>query len=298
MYRADLSFASVSGPTGMVIEGLVDCDVLSSPTDPWFGWEGGRGVDADDWLLHPEFLENHRIRFSVGAFLVRGGPLRERVVLIDAGNGPVGDGFLPDGRLPDALRSRGVAPGDVTDVLLTHLHYDHTGWLGVAGSAFFANATIHMHADDLSYFTDPTSPGLSAELTPARLAVVSDRIATFTSEFVAVPGINAVPAPGHTPGSTVFVASDGAMRVVFLGDTVHCPVQLIDGEWGVLGDVDPVLAARTRESVVREISGDGSASSMLVAGAHFPGLALGRLIRTQVSRRWTVGSGGAIPLSS
>jgi glyoxylase-like metal-dependent hydrolase (beta-lactamase superfamily II) len=272
----------------MEIVGLVDCEVLSPPNDPWFEWEGGRGVEPADWSLHPEFLEQDRLRFSVGAFLVRGGPLGERVVLIDAGNGPVSDGFLPDGRLPDALCEHGVDPADVTDVLLTHLHYDHTGWLAVDGAVFFANATIHMHADDVAHFTDPASSGTSARVTPTRLDVVANRIATFTGERVLVPGINAVPAPGHTPGSTVFVASDGGTRVVFLGDAVHCPVQLVDSEWAVLGDVDPVLAARTRESLVREIAGDGGSSSTLVAGAHFPGLALGRLIGTEVPRRWSV----------
>ena len=272
----------------MQIVGIVDCEVLSAPNDPWFGWEGGRGVNPDDWSRHPELLDGDRLRFSVGAFLVRGGPLGDRVVLIDAGNGPVGDGFLPDGRLPEALRGHGVEPADVTDVLLTHLHHDHTGWLGVDGSVFFPRATIHMHADDVAYFTDPTSTGMSAEVTPTRLAVVADRIATFTGACVPVPGINAVSAPGHTPGSTVFVASDGITRVVFLGDTVHCPVQLVDSEWAVLGDVDAALAARTRESLVREIAGDGGSSSTLVAGAHFPGLALGRLVGTKVPRRWTV----------
>ncbi len=272
----------------MQIVGLVDCEVLSAPNDPWFEWEGGRGTEADDWSRHPEFLEHGRLRFSVGAFLVRGGPLRERVVLIDAGNGPIGDGFLPDGLLPEALRANGVEPGDVTDVLLTHLHHDHTGWLGLDASPFFPNATIRMHAKDVAHFTDAMSVGLSAEVTPSRLAVVADRVETFTDACVPVPGINAVPAPGHTPGSTVFVASDGTQRVVFLGDTVHCPVQLVDSEWAVLGDVDPALALRTRESLVREIAGDGSASSTLVAGAHFPGLVLGRLIGTHVPRRWTV----------
>ncbi len=286
--RLGVACRFVGFKTGMQIVGLVDCEVLAAPDDPWFEWEGGRGVDPDDWSLHPEFLEETRLRFSVGAFLVRGGRLGERVVLIDAGNGPVGDGFLPDGRLPEALRGHGVEPGDVTDVLLTHLHYDHTGWLGVDGSVFFPNATIHVHADDVAHFTDPTSIGTSAAVTPARLAVLADRVATFSGDCLPVPGVNALPAPGHTPGSTVFVASDGVTRVVFLGDTVHCPVQLVDSEWAVLGDVDPILAARTRESLVREVAGEGGASDPLVAGAHFPGLVLGRLIASEVPRRWTV----------
>jgi glyoxylase-like metal-dependent hydrolase (beta-lactamase superfamily II) len=119
-------------------------------------------------------------------------------------------------------------------------------------------------------------------VTPTRLSAIADHLVVLDGPGIPVPGISAVPAPGHTPGSTVYVASEGTARVVFLGDVVHCPVQLLDAEWAVLGDVDPRLAARTRERVVRELEGAD------VAGAHFPGLALGRLIRSEVARRWTV----------
>ena len=39
---------------------------------------------------------------------------------------------------------------------------------------------------------------------------------------------------------------------MFLGDLVHCPVQLEDDEWAALFDVDPVLAKRTRNALARE----------------------------------------------
>lgn len=266
----------------MHVDGIIDCEVLSAPNDPWFEWEGGRGVDPADWARHPELLVGERLRFSFGGFLLRGGALRDRVVLVDVGNGPVSDGFIPAGSLLDALHRHGVAPADVTDVLLTHLHYDHTGWLAVDGDPVFAAATIHLHADDLAYFTDPLTPGRSAELTPARVDAVASHVSTFAGDCTPVPGIRAVTAPGHTPGSTVFVADGDGERVVLLGDVVHCPVQLVDAEWAVLGDVDATLAARSREAIAREMEG------AWVGGAHFPGLELGRLIRTEVQRRWLV----------
>lgn len=268
----------------MEVSGVLDCEVHASPTDRWFEWEGGRGGQPLDWLVYPEIhtemASSGTIQFSFGGFLVRGGPVGDRVVLIDCGNGPQGDSFIPPGHLLESLRVLSVAPGDITDVLLTHLHYDHTGWLAVDDRPMFPNATVHVHERDVDYFTNADTPGQSARVTKQRLAAVSSRLSLFAGDGVIVPGVNAVMAPGHTPGSTVFVASDGDQRVVFLGDTVHCPVQLVDDEWAVLGDVNPVLARQTRENLERELEG------ATIAGAHFPGLRLGRLVESAVDRTW------------
>jgi glyoxylase-like metal-dependent hydrolase (beta-lactamase superfamily II) len=266
----------------MQIEGVVDCEVTSAPNHPWYEWEGGRGTSPDDWLLHPELLVDSELRFSFGGYLIRGGPLGDRVVLVDCGNGPYGDEFIPAGHMLTELRSKGVEVDDVTDILLTHLHYDHTGWLSVDNRPVFPNAEIHVAEADVAHFTDPGTKGLSGELTPQRLRSVESHLRPFTGRTTLAPGITAVPAPGHTPGSTVFVASSGTSRVVFLGDVVHCPVQLVDTEWAVLGDIDPALALRTRRSVEAEFEGAE------LAGAHFPGLSLGRVIRTEVPPRWSL----------
>lgn len=266
----------------MQIEGVVDCEVTSTPNHPWFEWEGGRGSAPDDWALHPELLVGSKLRFSFGGYLLRGGPLQGRIVLIDCGNGPSGDDFIPPGHMLTDLRAKGVGVSDVTDIMLTHLHYDHTGWLAVDGEPVFPNATIHLANADIEHFTNPHSEGLSAEVTPARLRAVDSHLRPFDGTTTLAPGITAIPAPGHTPGSTVFVASDATSRVVILGDVVHCPVQLVDEEWAVLGDVDPELALRTRRNLEREFNGD------TLAGAHFPGLSMGRVIRTDVARTWTI----------
>lgn len=91
-----------------------------------------------------------------------------------------------------------------------------------------------------------------------------------------------MPTPGHTPGHTALVVSDGAERVLLLGDAVHCPVELEQAEWDGLGDVDPELAKRTREALAREIEGDDAP----VGAAHFPGLRFGRLLVAEGKRRW------------
>jgi len=76
--------------------------------------------------------EKNRIRLATRALLARG---HGRRVLVDVG---VGDTLGPKlaaiyrvgeegGSLERSLAALGLAPGDVTDVVLTHLHFDHAG---------------------------------------------------------------------------------------------------------------------------------------------------------------------------
>jgi hypothetical protein len=81
--------------------------------------------------------------------------------------------------------------------------------------------------------------------------------------------------------SSIVVLSDGGERALLLGDVAHCPIELTDIEWAGLADVDPALAARTREALAREVEGDGA----LVGAAHFPGLRFGRLLDDQHQHR-------------
>ena len=82
----------------------------------------------------------------------------------------------------------------------------------------------------------------------------------------------------------IVVSSDND-RAMMLGDVVHCPVQLVADEWAGMFDVDPVLAKRTRNALAQELDGDANA---VMAGAHFPGMHFGRLIKGEGRRHWVV----------
>jgi glyoxylase-like metal-dependent hydrolase (beta-lactamase superfamily II) len=289
-----------------------------------------RGVPAtgfpnrspEDWEPYREHLSaDGGLVSQIGGFLVRSG---DRVVLVDAGGGPVGEkgtahgdlreqlagqfrakGLTGDavyaavdlalgttmthGQLPASLEAEGLRPQDVTDVVFTHLHSDHIGWASDAGHPYFTNATYHCSRADLDYFHGPDVDEafsmmvwgtLSAK---DRLAPVLDRLVPFDEDGPLVPGVDVQRAPGHTPGSTVVVLSSGKHRALVLGDMVHCPVELQDGDWQCIGDVDPVLAARTKAAYLREMA-DGT---VLGAGSHFPGLRFGRLLQGESRTGWT-----------
>ncbi len=111
---------------------------------------------AVDPVAHPELFGRAEAAWlPIGCFLIRAG---HRVVLVDAGLGPelqeLTDGMrLVGGQLPTGLRAVGVGSSDVTDVVCTHFHSDHVGWLFDADSRpVFPAATIWYGAADWDHF--------------------------------------------------------------------------------------------------------------------------------------------------
>jgi glyoxylase-like metal-dependent hydrolase (beta-lactamase superfamily II) len=225
----------------------------------------------------------------MGAFLVRSG---DTVALVDSGLGDATVMGVVGGRMLDNLAALGVSPGDVTDVIYTHLHTDHIGWSTANGSPMFPGATHRCAAAEWQHFmvdtkdVDEVYPGSVNAPRNAfhHLNPVLERFETFDGDGPLLPGIDVLAAPGHTPGSTVVVLSSGTERAMLLGDAVHCPVQLLDSEWGALFDLDPVLARKTRNALAAELED----SNTRVGFSHVPHLQPGRVVSAQGRRRWVV----------
>jgi glyoxylase-like metal-dependent hydrolase (beta-lactamase superfamily II) len=249
--------------------------VYAASTPPVPGSAGRHGSGAEDWadfqhLLTPEGM----LEITFGGFLVRAAA--DRLVLVDTGVGPQAGG-LNGGSLLESLAVTNHRPDDVTDVIFTHLHRDHTGFATQDGHPTFPNATYRCDVRDWDYFYG------SDEKITRNLSAIVDRLETWDSDGTIAPGVDVRPMPGHTPGSTVVVLSSGEQRAMLLGDVVHCPVELIDDEWAGLADVDPVKALQVRNALARELE----SGQILAASGHFPGLQFGRLWRTESTRQWT-----------
>jgi glyoxylase-like metal-dependent hydrolase (beta-lactamase superfamily II) len=222
-----------------------------------------------DRVPHAQWLTpDGLLPVQMGAYLVRSG---DRCVLVDAGAG--------QGQLLESLAGRGVQPSDVTDVVLTHLHFDHIGWASDGVRATFPNATYRCDRRDWQHFVVEENDEYMRDAVGAmppkdRLAPVVDQLELYEGDTSLAAGVDLRSAPGHTPGSTVVVLSSGEDRAMLLGDVVHCPAELLSDDWAMLADVDPRAAARTREALARELEGTGT----LVGAAHFPGLRMGRLL--------------------
>lgn len=161
---------------------------------------------------------------------------QERTGLVDVG------GFGQRLLLLDRLDELGLQPADVTDVLLSHSHYDHAiNWVA------FDNARIVIGKDEMKWALEqPAGRTYVPELyvqalqRSPRLDAVSDRAEVF-------PGITAHATPGHTPGSLVYVLQAGERDVVFTGDACKNRAELVSRTADMT--YDSAVTRKTIESI-------------------------------------------------
>jgi glyoxylase-like metal-dependent hydrolase (beta-lactamase superfamily II) len=219
-------------------------------------------------------------RFRCRCFLIEGS---EGAILVDLGSGPEGSAVHQEtglaGTLLEDLAVHGISPSDVSDVILTHAHSDHTGWCSVAAAGGYAptfpNARYHLHPADVAMAREIETEDDRVwwEQVFAPLEARGQLVATEADAEIA-PGVRTVHTPGHTPGHRVVVVGSGRDQVVVAGDLLHFTHQLEDAEWLSPFDEDPATALRTRLAMLDQIEREGGT----LATAHLP-IAFARLAR-------------------
>ncbi|MFC0386920.1 MBL fold metallo-hydrolase [Muricoccus vinaceus] len=140
-----------------------------------------------------------------------------RIAVLDTG------AFGARRRLLAQMRALGIEPGDVTDLLLTHLHYDHCmNW------PMFPRATIHAGEAELEMaLALPDGDPLYPEFTIRELAR-HPRLRRLRDGETGLPGITCFTAPGHTMHHLVFVLA-GDPPVIFSADVAKNRAELATG---------------------------------------------------------------------
>jgi glyoxylase-like metal-dependent hydrolase (beta-lactamase superfamily II) len=139
-----------------------------------------------------------------------------RVVLIDVGS------FAQRQPLLDGLAARAMTPADVTDVLLTHSHWDHSvNWV------MFPRARVLIDSGELDWsLQEPWGTTPVPELYVRELAG-SAQTSRIGAGSEVLPGITAQAAPGHTPGHLVFVLKGDDHDVIFTGDAAKNRAEIL-----------------------------------------------------------------------
>lgn len=145
--------------------------------------------------------------------LLRG---HDRVVLIDTGS------FNVRRLLIDKLAACGLRPDDVTDVLLSHAHWDHmVNW------TMFQHARIAIGAEELeASLAVPWGTTPIPELYVERLAGWP-RLARLAPDVQVLPGIWSMAAPGHTPGHLAYLLRGPENDILFTGDAAKNRAELL-----------------------------------------------------------------------
>lgn len=228
---------------------------------------GGTAAPGGEEKAAPGGLGRTLSQWPLNCFLLRG---PTGLTLVDAGCGSAwGEGF---GGARAALGRLGLAPEAIDHVLLTHLHSDHGLGLFEGEAAYFPRAEILLPRAELAFFTDtaerdrlPAARQGGFALAARLQRLYAGRLRP-TGPGAVLPGIEALPLPGHTPGHTGYLLGD----LLLWGDALHmAELQAADPDIGLACDLDldPQAGATTRHTLLRRCAAEG----WVVAGGHIEG---------------------------
>jgi glyoxylase-like metal-dependent hydrolase (beta-lactamase superfamily II) len=169
--------------------------------------------------------ENEKVDIAMVVWLIRGGG---RNVLFDSGfhrekwlkEFP---GFADYLRPDEAVRLAGVSPEDVTDVVISHAHWDHMG-----GIDLFPKATVWIQKAEFGYYTgDAWQPGgqhggIDPDDLKALVQKNTDGLLRFVDgdDLEILPGIRAYTGARHTFASQ-YIRVDGAAPFILASDNCY-----------------------------------------------------------------------------
>lgn len=176
-------------------------------------------------LLSHAYLTND-VTVTVNAFLVNTGT---KLVLIDTGTGASPMFGTKLGHLLANLNASGYSREQVDEIYVTHMHTDHVGGLTRDGKPNFPNAVVRADVREANYWLNQANAdaaGGGKEDFESALAMFKPYIAaakfkTFDGATELIPGIRAIPAPGHAPGHTIYVVQSKGEKLVVWGDLLH-----------------------------------------------------------------------------
>ena len=235
---------------------------LSSIETGTFALDGGAMFGVVPWVFWSKTNppdERNRVTLAARCLLLVGD---NRVILIDVGNGTKftdkqKDIFRLDNSKSDlmsSLRTHGIHPADVTDVVLTHLHFDHAG-----GSTRIEQGKLVPSFPKARHFVQREHWNLSQH--PSE----RDRASFMNNDFALLkesgllhlvdgekeilPGIRVLVTNGHTASQQLPLISDGTTSLLYACDlipfTSHLPYPYVMGF-----DVRPLVTLEEKKKIL------------------------------------------------
>lgn len=227
--------------------------------------------------------ENNLCSWAMRCLLIDTG---KQLILVDSGMGDKQDarwqGFYfrhGEGDLINSIKKAGYSPNEITDVLNTHLHFDHCGGSVKWNTAkdklelVFPNANYWTHSEHWEAATKP-NPREKATFLKENIMPMQETGALKFTDKIEKPfgeNIELLYADGHTEKMIMPKISVGEKTYLFIADTIpshaHIPVpyvmgydvrplqtmseketllkQAVEGKWIIIFDHDPTHEAAT-----------------------------------------------------
>jgi glyoxylase-like metal-dependent hydrolase (beta-lactamase superfamily II) len=204
--------------------------------------------------------ENNRIRLATRNLLLKSD---EKNILIDTGMGSKWEGKFreiyridqSEFTIENSLNELGLKPEDITDIILTHLHFDHTGGsTKISGGKLipaFPNAKYFVKKKNFDWAVNPSDRDKGSYLKENFLPLKEEGVLCFTGDNNFEDGIEFPEVNGHTFGQQLVKIKDFSASVLFCADlfptTTHINLPYIMGY-----DLQPLVTLQEKKQILNQ----------------------------------------------
>ncbi len=241
-------------------------------------------VQQFGWLRPHFATADGRMIISFQCFVLRS---QGRNVMIDTCIGAGRDREFPvftnmQSTFLEDLAAAGFPHESITDVLCTHLHFDHVGWntrkVNDQWVPTFPQARYLFGRREFAHWKhlrDTNGYHHMEHLKDAIDPVVEAGLVEFIDpDFRLTDEVSLIPTPGHTPGHVSVLIESRGQSAVITGDLMHNPIQIAVPAIEARFDMDKAQGARTRVEFVERFNRSGT----LVIGSHFSDPGAGHIV--------------------
>lgn len=186
-------------------------------------------------------------------------------ILVDTGNGDKWKEKFRDiyqidtdsVNLKSSLQHYGFSPEDITDVLCTHLHFDHVGGNTIVEREkiipSFPNATYWIQRENWDLANSPSEKDQGSFMEDDWAVLAENGMVNLVSgKEMFLPDIDIVLTHGHTTGQMHPLISDGSKTILYGADlfpmAAHIPLP-----WVMAYDIQPVLTVEEKKKILPRI---------------------------------------------
>lgn len=248
-----------------------------------YGFFPGRTAEQVEAAAKAQFAARPTgVRFVFNQYLVEDGSQR---ILIDAG--PAGS-LGQTGRLRQALAARGVSPGQIDAVIVTHMHQDHLGGLVAGGQRAFPEAEVYVDRREVAHWTDPAKQAGAPDYLQTSFRLSQDlvrlypRLQATSGDHAITRGVSLVDLAGHTPGHIGVRIEDGSESLIMVSDMLFPVVHPEGTDVNFLFEQDRPAAQAMRARFFPRAAEEGA----LIAATHMPFPGLGRIVSEGGRLHW------------